>query len=645
MSRHALVIGIDKYPLLRRVSPSGQTVSKDLRGCVNDARNMTQILGERHGFAAENIRLLTDEQATREGILAGLRWLLERVGSDELAVLFYAGHGSQMPDREKTKPSGWDETLVPHDSGRGAHPNRDITDDELRLWLVEISSRTPYVTLIFDCCHSATLHRTASSDERSVDRDERPLSELPPSPLSPAQQAQLRELAQTSPETSWLPSSNRYVVLAACRERETAKEHSFSDGKQPMHAGALTFFLSDALRQAPADATYRDVFERAALEVSRRYPTQHPSSEGALDRHIFGRTERPMPAYVLVSKVQGDAVTLEAGEPQGVEPGSEYLLYPPGTRDFDGRSTAPRLHVTSVGPLSAQGRLTAPAEIAALWRAVLVQRATETQWPVELVGVPDLASVSPEMRDNPRVPAVFSHKLLADSPWLRQVRPGELPRARIQLGETWTATDRDGEPLMKPLHVMQVARLFGGLEALARHQYVSELGNPRSPLSGKVELQLLALEPAAVKSWRPLAPDAAVAPGTRLAVRLASHHTDDIYIALLLLEADAAITQLYPPVGRSEPFKAGGSVMIGDGEGALIRARFPTELPGRSGAQGEAGALFKLLVTTQPVDLRRLLQQSETRSQGAPLPLPLPTSRDDWAAVSQRLRIVKDRRA
>lgn len=644
MTRHALIIGIDKYPLLQRVSPSGQTVSKDLRGCVNDACNMAQLLGQRHGFAADNIRLLTDDQATRDGILAGLRWLLERVGPDELAVLFYAGHGSQMPDREKTKPSGWDETLVPYDSGRGAHPNRDITDDELRLWLLELASRTPYVTLIFDCCHSATLHRTANSDERSVDRDERPLSELPPSPLSPAQQAQLQELdrssAKTSAESHWLPSSNRYVVLAACRERETAKEHSYSDGKQPAHAGALTFFLSEALRQAPADATYRDVFERTALEVSRRYPTQHPASEGALDRSIFGKTEHPTPTYVLVSKVQGDAVTLEAGEPQGVEPGSEYLLYPPGTRDFDGSSAAPRLHVTSVGPLSAQGRLAAPAEIAALWRAVLVQRPTETQWPVELLGVPELDSVSPEMRDNPRVPAIFSRKLLADSPWLRQVRPGEAPRARIQLGETWIVTDHSGGPLMKPLHLMQVARLFGGLEALARHQYVSELGNPRSPLSGAVDMQLLALEAAAVKSWRPLEPDAAVAPGTRLAVRLTSHHAADIYIALLLLEADAAITQLYPPVGRSEPFKAGGSVLIGDGEGAPIRARFPAELPGRAGAQGEAGALFKLLLTTQPVDLRRLLQQSETRSQGASLPVT-----DDWAAVSQRLRIVKDRRA
>ena len=383
MSRHALLIGINQYPLLRRVLPSGQTATRDLRGCVNDAHSIATLLRERYGFQTANIQLLTDENATRDGILAGLARLLASVGPDDLAVLFYAGHGSQMPDREGTKPSGWDETLVPHDSGRGAHPNRDITDDEIRLWLLQLCERTRFATLIFDCCHSATLNRSASgSDERSIERDERTVAELPPSPLDSDQLARLQALAQ-SPEMPWLPSGDRYVMLAACRERETAKEHTHSDGAQVAQAGALTFFLTEALRSAAAGATYRDVFEQASLEVLRRYPTQHPAAEGALDREFFGVKDSPTPLYVLVSKVQGDTVTLDAGEPQGVQLGSEYALYPPGTRELEVRgldaATVPRLRVTSVGPLRAQGRLLAPGPVAA------------RHWIVE----PDLSSAFP----------------------------------------------------------------------------------------------------------------------------------------------------------------------------------------------------------------------------------------------------------
>lgn len=662
MSRHALLIGINQYPLLRRVLPSGQTATRDLRGCVNDAHSIATLLRERYGFQTANIQLLTDENATRDGILAGLARLLASVGPDDLAVLFYAGHGSQMPDREGTKPSGWDETLVPHDSGRGAHPNRDITDDEIRLWLLQLCERTRFATLIFDCCHSATLNRSASgSDERSIERDERTVAELPPSPLDSDQLARLQALAQ-SPEMPWLPSGDRYVMLAACRERETAKEHTHSDGAQVAQAGALTFFLTEALRSAAAGATYRDVFEQASLEVLRRYPTQHPAAEGALDREFFGVKDSPTPLYVLVSKVQGDTVTLDAGEPQGVQLGSEYALYPPGTRELEVRgldaATVPRLRVTSVGPLRAQGRLLAPGPVAALWRAMLVQRAIEKQWPVELVGTPALAGAAPETANNPRVPALYIRQLLLDSPWLRLARPDEPARLRIhllaprkeggpvpQLGalssETWAVVDRGGELPIKPLHLMQVARLVENLERLVRHELVAELENPGSPLVGQVQLQMLARDPAAgaAKVWQPLPAGAVVASGARLAAQLVSLYHSDLHIALVQLESDGAITQLYPPVGRSEPLKAGHRAILGDGEGAAFQARFPRELPplASGGQRTETDVIFKLFVTTQPVDLRRLLQSSATRGIE-----PLPSLPDGWAAASCRLRILKD---
>src|SRR5579884_2877046 len=57
-AKHALVIGIDKYD-----------EPWELGGCVNDARLMAAILEEKFGFANDDVRLLIDEAATKDGIL------------------------------------------------------------------------------------------------------------------------------------------------------------------------------------------------------------------------------------------------------------------------------------------------------------------------------------------------------------------------------------------------------------------------------------------------------------------------------------------------------------------------------------------------------------------------------------------------
>ena len=57
------------------------------------------------------------------------------------------------------RPGRMIESMVPSDSGRGKEPNRDIIDEEIYRWLRRLNSRTPFVTLIFDCCHSGSVTR------------------------------------------------------------------------------------------------------------------------------------------------------------------------------------------------------------------------------------------------------------------------------------------------------------------------------------------------------------------------------------------------------------------------------------------------------------------------------------------------------
>ncbi|MEI6586887.1 MAG: caspase family protein, partial [Sediminibacterium sp.] len=68
MKNKALLVGINKYPDPRN----------ELRGCVNDILDMAHFISEKNKvYATENIKKLTDKDATKKTIVAQIKWLLE----------------------------------------------------------------------------------------------------------------------------------------------------------------------------------------------------------------------------------------------------------------------------------------------------------------------------------------------------------------------------------------------------------------------------------------------------------------------------------------------------------------------------------------------------------------------------------------
>ncbi|HEY5190527.1 MAG TPA: caspase family protein, partial [Candidatus Deferrimicrobium sp.] len=60
--KKALLVGINRYP----------DPGNELKGCVNDVRQMADTLKSRYGFAGDgNMRILTDARATTKAILDG----------------------------------------------------------------------------------------------------------------------------------------------------------------------------------------------------------------------------------------------------------------------------------------------------------------------------------------------------------------------------------------------------------------------------------------------------------------------------------------------------------------------------------------------------------------------------------------------
>ena len=87
----ALIIGINDYE---------SSVIPDLETPINDATAIAKVLKEKYGF---EVKLLLDQEATREAIYKELRSLAVSRKSNDSVLIYFAGHG----DLDRTYDGGW----------------------------------------------------------------------------------------------------------------------------------------------------------------------------------------------------------------------------------------------------------------------------------------------------------------------------------------------------------------------------------------------------------------------------------------------------------------------------------------------------------------------------------------------------------
>ncbi|KAG6006085.1 hypothetical protein E4U21_007382 [Claviceps maximensis] len=145
--RKALLIGINYF------GQRGQ-----LRGCINDVRNMTSYLAEHFGYRREDMVILTDDQQnpmsqpTKQNILRAMHWLVKDARPNDSLFFHYSGHGGQTKDLDGDEADGYDEVIYPVDFRQTGH----ITDDEMHRIMVTPLQGGVRLTAIFDSCHSGT---------------------------------------------------------------------------------------------------------------------------------------------------------------------------------------------------------------------------------------------------------------------------------------------------------------------------------------------------------------------------------------------------------------------------------------------------------------------------------------------------------
>ena len=133
----AVIIGINQYEHV-----------KPLDYCVADANSIESLLIENFDFNPDNVLMLTNKEATLQGIRNAFFKIMKEAGKDDRVLIYFAGHGftEELPDG-----IGEIGYLVPVDGKKEDAYLTCLPMEELRTVSQRSSARQ--VMFLVDACH------------------------------------------------------------------------------------------------------------------------------------------------------------------------------------------------------------------------------------------------------------------------------------------------------------------------------------------------------------------------------------------------------------------------------------------------------------------------------------------------------------
>ncbi|HEY1648034.1 MAG TPA: caspase family protein [Terracidiphilus sp.] len=337
-SLYALLVAINAYP--PPIDP--------LDGCLNDADSVEAMLRTR--FDAQSLHLLRiqNSAATRQTVIDSFRSHLGQAQKCDLALFFFAGHGSQVPTGglfSTAEPSGLNSSIVCYDSRL---PNGlDLVDKDMAVLISEVTAKGAHLTTVFDSCHSGSMDRALGVRRVNGRPDPQPASKYLADPA--ALEAIFRNLPDTTQNANSITlavaacskpgQSGPHILLAACETDQTAQE--YIDPNTEENHGAFTYFLTDTLNRTKAGLGYRELMHLTRAAMSVDVPLQTPKAESSggdhmLDDLFLGFDAAPRTDYAIAAF--GNTTNqwqLDRGATHGVAAGDRYALYPLSAADAD----------------------------------------------------------------------------------------------------------------------------------------------------------------------------------------------------------------------------------------------------------------------------------------------------------------------
>jgi len=252
MAKKALCVGINDYPF-------GE--ENDLRGCVNDANEWSNLLRKHFDFT--DVKQLINADATKANILYGLKDLLSGAKAGDVLVFTNASHGTYLADDDKDEPK-FDEAICPYDSDSNL-----LVDDELRNLFVNLPKGVR-LTVVSDSCHSGSVTRvqvTQYRRNRQLNPKVLGKRELPTSVL---------RVARAMKKDKFPESGMNEILLSGCKSNQTSADAYIAND----YHGAMSYYAIKAITDAGYNLTYAELHKRLLPMLEEENYDQVPQLEG-----------------------------------------------------------------------------------------------------------------------------------------------------------------------------------------------------------------------------------------------------------------------------------------------------------------------------------------------------------------------------
>jgi uncharacterized caspase-like protein len=207
------------------------------------------------GFPADNVQVLTDDQATTKNIKEKLNWIARQAQPNDLVVIYVASHGTPRT----TDTAGGANYLITYDTE--AYSGGNLDEDALYATaypMVELANavstrmKALRTAVFLDTCYSGGAAGASGSQPSSA-------------------------LANTAPSGAMLAhmsDGTGRIVMAASEVNEESLESN------QLHHGYFTYYLLQALKsgkgQTPLSQIYASVAQQVSQSVSSQGMHQHP---------------------------------------------------------------------------------------------------------------------------------------------------------------------------------------------------------------------------------------------------------------------------------------------------------------------------------------------------------------------------------
>jgi len=343
-THYAIQIGINAYP------------DSPLESCVRDVQKIKECLESKLPWV--DIQTLTasggdaplehsESWPNCRNMTSALETVTSRAQPGDFIYIHYSGHGTRSkPYYKFSSQSTGDLALVLLDEdGSRVRP---LPGPRLAGLLKPMVDKALVITLVLDCCFSASVYRNSDPNVRYLSCGRIGVLTYPPVPEYDLADGNTRSTSRDpSMRDNWLLDPDRYTILAACGPHEKTKGGSEASEKGESY-GALSYFLFKALSDHGLGRRHKDIHRHLCAKFWESCDVQHPVLYGNKDQAFFGRVDPYRNARSTSIFERDRSLRLLAGLAHGLRVGDRFVLSPFGPssdRDVEGNFIANVIHL------------------------------------------------------------------------------------------------------------------------------------------------------------------------------------------------------------------------------------------------------------------------------------------------------------